>query len=377
MNVNVNIILILHNTISTHNTQHSMGCLITLAALHTKPSLFHSVLFCGGNFGGGAGFYPTNTEGMTVGLNKQYLSGEVCHTFPSMYAVASPMGIGNDPILLCDDGNGYVNDGCANGDNGNGRGKGTGKQLFQFIDSESFLKGGGNGDNNVNNVNGSDGEDGDNNNRNGNGHGNCNFNADGRVVDIDMYDINDWKHFKLGPYSLKGPVSPEMEEHVKICLKLGKVFQHKMRNITAATTAVDDNDTDHDNKKSDNDDCNETNPNPNPNPNEATKQYPPTAVLVGDQYLNPDIFLWDVKASRWIEWDDKSLRRFKPKNLVRTDGTVSYISASRPPLPRGVTVREYKARNNGPGVGSHRELMNDVEMIDIILNDLRHCACRV
>ncbi len=40
---------------------HSMGCLITLAALNTSPCVFNSVLLVGGNFGGGAGFYPTNT----------------------------------------------------------------------------------------------------------------------------------------------------------------------------------------------------------------------------------------------------------------------------------------------------------------------------
>ena len=39
--------------------------------------------------------------------------------------------------------------------------------------------------------------------------------------------------------------------------------------------------------------------------------------------------------------------------------------------PKGVPIREYKAQNNGPGVGIHREMMNDVVLIESILKDLR------
>jgi len=259
---------------------HSMGCLIALAAFKSDPSLFHSVIFAGGNFGGGAGFYPTNTDGMTVGLNKTFLRGDICYTFPSLYAGASPTGIGNDPILRDE----------------------YGHQLFQFIDSKS-VKGG-----------------------------------DKVSVDIDMYDVDHWKKFKLGPWSQSATntVTPEMELHVKTCLNLGKHFQMKLRH------------------------------------NEPNRHsYPPVAVLVGDQYLNPDYFLWDTNRSCWIEWSPHIIKEFKPENYVRTDGTISYISASQPPLFPGVNIKEYKARFNGPGKGSHRELLDDVELIDKILEDLR------
>ena len=101
------------------------------------------------------------------------------------------------------------------------------------------------------------------------------------------------------------------------------------------------------------------------------KEYPPIAALVGDKWDKPDFFLWDTKNNRWIEWNNPSLQKYKPKKFVATDGTVSTISASQPPLPSSVDVKVYKARNNGPGIGSHRDLLNDVEMIDDILEDLR------
>ena len=78
---------------------HSMGCLISLAASNTNPSLFHSNCFVGGMFAGGVGFYPMNTIGMPVGINQKYFAPRVLHTFPSMFATASPMGVENDPNL--------------------------------------------------------------------------------------------------------------------------------------------------------------------------------------------------------------------------------------------------------------------------------------
>lgn len=219
---------------------------------------------------------------MKVGLNNSYLCGRVCHTFPSMYAASSPMGVENDPILR--DKNGH--------------------QLFEFISTESLEKG------------------------------------ERSVVRIDMYDLNDWKKFKLGPWSQKDEVSTELEDHVDVCLKLGKHFQTRMR--CTVTLSEDE-----------------------------LKHYPKVAVLVGDNYLDPDFFLWDTKKSSWIEWNSKVIKKYRPANYVPTDGTVSYISASQPPLSKGVNVMEYKARNNGKGIGSHRELMNDVQMIEKILEDLQ------
>ncbi len=220
---------------------------------------------------------------MKVGLNKRYLGGRVCHTFPSMYAAASPMGIGNDPILRDDDGD----------------------QLFQFVDSESIKKG------------------------------------KKQIIDIDMYSLDDWKSYKLGPWSLNEDISTEMEEHVDICLRLGKRFQERMRS-TAIGLEID------------------------------VESYPKVGVLVGDKHLKPDYFLWNSKKSCWLEWNKKRIRIFSPRKFVKTDGTVSYISASQPPLPKGIIAKEYIARNNGVGLGSHRDLMNDVKTIDIILAELKN-----
>lgn len=267
---------------------HSMGCLIAVAAYNTEPSLFHSTLFCGGMFAGGFGFYPTNTEGMMVGLNKKYLGPDVVHTFPSMYAAASPMGVGKDPILRnCE-----------------------GRQLWQFADLRDMQKN----------------------------------------VDIDMWKYDDWKKFRIGPF-LSDEISPAMEEHVKTCLRLGYEFQLKMRNLE-----VKDNGYVEKGSK-DIDLC------------------PPVAVLVGDQFLKPDSFLWDTEESKIVEWTPALIKKLNPSHFAKTDGTVSYISASQPPIPKGVKVKEYLARNNGPGLGTHRDIMNDIETVELILNDLKETLC--
>ena len=263
---------------------HSMGCLIALAAYNSNPSLFHSTLFCGGNFAGGFGFYPTNSSGMIVGLNKKYLGPDVVHTFPSMYGTASPMGVGKDPILR----------------------NSEGRQLWQFVNLRDMQKN----------------------------------------VDIDMWNFEDWKKFRLGPW-ISGETSPAMEEHVKNCLRLGHEFQLKMRNLEFKDGGYVEKGAKH------------------------IGSSPPVAVLVGDQFLNPDCFLWDTQESRIVEWTPTLIKKLKPRHFAKTDGTVSYISASKPPMPQGVEVKQYIARNNGPGLGAHRDLMSDVEMIERILNDLK------
>ena len=76
-----------------------------------------------------------------------------------------------------------------------------------------------------------------------------------------MYDVNDWKKYKIGPWSLKsqhqrrrrgqdgdgneGKVSEEMEQHVRNCLHLGFEFQLKLRHLrvdklTKALVSKDD-----------------------------------------------------------------------------------------------------------------------------------------
>jgi len=66
---------------------HSMGGLITRAALAQRPDLFQSVIFAGVAFGGGIGFLPDMHAGAPVGRNKTILSPEVFFTFPSVYTL--------------------------------------------------------------------------------------------------------------------------------------------------------------------------------------------------------------------------------------------------------------------------------------------------
>ena len=62
-----------------------------------------------------------------------------------------------------------------------------------------------------------------------------------------------------------------MEEHVKICLKLGHTFQMKMRNLENKDGIYVE--------KTSKDIC----------------MYPPVAALVGDQFLHPEDFLLDTR----------------------------------------------------------------------------------
>ncbi|MCE9598260.1 MAG: hypothetical protein K8S54_09865 [Spirochaetia bacterium] len=66
---------------------HSMGGLITRAALADSPELFQSVIFAGVPFHGGVGFLPDVHAGEPVALNKTILSPEVYFTFPSVYTL--------------------------------------------------------------------------------------------------------------------------------------------------------------------------------------------------------------------------------------------------------------------------------------------------
>lgn len=66
---------------------HSMGGLITRAALAQSPELFHSVVFAGVPFNGGVGFLPDVHAGVPVAFNKTILSPEVLFTFPSVYTL--------------------------------------------------------------------------------------------------------------------------------------------------------------------------------------------------------------------------------------------------------------------------------------------------
>ena len=104
-----------------------------------------------------------NTEGMAAGFNREYLGPGVVQTFPSMYASASPMGEGRDPILRNE----------------------FGTQLWQFVDAGD---GDGDGQNmhNFMNMNMSSSKSGDVVPSNSNTHVQTQ-----RSIDIDMYDVND------------------------------------------------------------------------------------------------------------------------------------------------------------------------------------------
>lgn len=66
---------------------HSMGGLLTMAALHRKPELIHSAVFVGVPFPGGIGFLQDLHQGLRTGLNGRILSPEVLATFPSVYSL--------------------------------------------------------------------------------------------------------------------------------------------------------------------------------------------------------------------------------------------------------------------------------------------------
>jgi pimeloyl-ACP methyl ester carboxylesterase len=66
---------------------HSMGGLITFAALNRRPDLFHSVLFAGVPFGHSISFLGDMHVGTATGLNPRILSPLVLFTFASIYSL--------------------------------------------------------------------------------------------------------------------------------------------------------------------------------------------------------------------------------------------------------------------------------------------------
>lgn len=66
---------------------HSMGGLITLAALNRRPDLFSHVVFAGVPFAGGVGFLEDLHAGVANGLNRTILRPSVLWTFPSVYTL--------------------------------------------------------------------------------------------------------------------------------------------------------------------------------------------------------------------------------------------------------------------------------------------------
>ncbi len=76
-----------HRNARIQVVSHSMGGLITRAAMAQKPELFHSVVFAGVPFAGGIGFLLDMHAGNPTGRNERILSPEVYFTFPAPYTL--------------------------------------------------------------------------------------------------------------------------------------------------------------------------------------------------------------------------------------------------------------------------------------------------
>jgi len=74
-----------HGGRSLQVVAHSMGGLISLAALHARPALFRGLLFAGVPFGTGVGFLPDMHQGVRTGLNSSLLSVAAHFSFVSPY----------------------------------------------------------------------------------------------------------------------------------------------------------------------------------------------------------------------------------------------------------------------------------------------------
>jgi pimeloyl-ACP methyl ester carboxylesterase len=71
---------------------HSMGGLLALAALHTRPQLFRKIVFAGTPFRGGVSMLQDLTVEMAVGRNEALLSPEVVATFASVFSLFPSSG---------------------------------------------------------------------------------------------------------------------------------------------------------------------------------------------------------------------------------------------------------------------------------------------
>lgn len=136
---------------------HSMGGLITRAALAEEPELFSSVVFVGVPFNGGLSFLEDMHAGASVGRNARILSPEVYFTLPAAYT------------------------------------------LFQEGPSRIF--------------------------------------ENGKEIELDFYNADDWVKNRLGLYSLE-LVGPSQTAHLRMALKRGKDFRARVKRPVAAAVPI-------------------------------------------------------------------------------------------------------------------------------------------
>lgn len=86
-----------HDGLKVQVVAHSMGGLITTAAMNLYPELFHSVFFAGVPFKGGPGFLQDMHVGTPNGRNMGILAPKVLWTFPSAQVICHLPGEHDDP----------------------------------------------------------------------------------------------------------------------------------------------------------------------------------------------------------------------------------------------------------------------------------------
>ncbi|MBC7474219.1 MAG: hypothetical protein H7263_07985 [Candidatus Sericytochromatia bacterium] len=84
---------------------HSMGGLLTMAAMQADPELFDTVFFVGTPFAGGVGFLDDLHQGVSTGTNSKILSPEVVASMPSTYSLfpleaKAELSDGKNPIKV-------------------------------------------------------------------------------------------------------------------------------------------------------------------------------------------------------------------------------------------------------------------------------------